>query len=405
MDAPNHRLETRDRAFARLVIMTVLRERNEIQRVLNAFLAKSLPARSGRLRTILLAAGAQLLFLETPAHAAISLAIDQCRADQGARHFSALANAVLRRVANEGRMILEGGRSVANNIPPWMLSRWQEQYGAARAAKIARASLLEAPLDLTVKANNEEWARKLGGALLPTGSIRLRNAGRIDDLPGFAEGAWWVQDCAAALPARLLGNVKGKWVADLCAAPGGKTAELAAAGAVVTAVDISETRLQRLKENLARLRLTATVVRADIAKWSPDRTFDGVLLDAPCSATGTIRRHPDILHLRREGDVAALSVHQHTLLVAAARLVKPGGLLVYCTCSLEREEGEIQIERFLSTAPEFERVPIRAGECGISNEWINESGELRTLPCHMMLPQAEMGGMDGFFACRLRRKS
>lgn len=385
--------------------MTVLREKNEIQRVLNAFLAKSLPARSGRLRTILLAAAAQLLFLETPAHAAISLAVDQCRADQGARHFSALANAVLRQVAKEGKLILEDGRSVARNIPPRMLSRWQEQYGAALAAEIACASLVEAPLDLTVKGNNKEWAEKFEGALLPTGSIRLRNAGRIDDLPGYAEGAWWVQDCAAALPARLLGNVKGKSVADLCAAPGGKTAELAAAGAVVTAVDISETRLQRLKENLARLRLTATLVHADIATWSPSKAFDGVLLDAPCSATGTIRRHPDILHLKRESDIAALSVLQHALLKAASRLVKPGGLLVYCTCSLEREECETQIERFLDAAPDFERVPIQAGECGIAKEWINECGELRTLPCHVIMPQAEMGGMDGFFACRLRRKS
>ena len=404
-DAPHRRLEPRDRAFARLLVMTVLREKSEIQRVLDTFLSKPLPARSGRLKAILLAAAAQLLFLDTPPHAAISLAVDQCRADQGARHFASLANAVLRRVATEGKPILEKGRSPVRNIPAWMFARWKAQYGGERAAQIAAASLTEAPLDLSVKSSPEEWALKLGGIGLPTGSVRLQASGRIEDVPGYGEGAWWVQDCAAALPARLLGNVSGQSVADLCAAPGGKTAELAAAGARVTAVDSSEIRLARLKENLTRLKLDAKIVRADLATWSPPATFDAVLLDAPCSATGTIRRHPDILHLKRESDIASLSVLQHTMLKAAARLVRPGGLLVYCTCSLEREEGETQIERFLAETDSFERVPLAAGEFGIAQEWINNSGELRTLPCHMALPQSGAGGMDGFFACRLRRKS
>lgn len=398
-------LEPRDRAFARLVAMTVLRRKGELQRVLDAFLTKPLPASSGRLKIILLAAAAQLLFLETPAHAAISLAVDQCRSDQGARHFASLANAVLRRVANEGKAILDRDRSAAINIPKWMFARWTRQYGEATALQIAAASLAEAPLDLSTKSDATEWAEKLGGSVLATGSVRLENAGRIKDLAGFSDGAWWVQDAAAALPVRLFGDVRGKSVADLCAAPGGKTAELVAMGAAVTAVDASDMRLKRLRENIARLHLDAKVVLAHIEAWSPETQFDGVLLDAPCSATGTIRRHPDILHAKRETDIAGLASLQEKLLAAAGRLVKPGGLLVYCTCSLEAEEGELQIERFLAAQPQFRRIPIVPGESGILKDWINRTGDLRTLPCHMPVSASGLGGMDGFFASRMQRTS
>ncbi len=219
-------------------------------------------------------------------------------------------------------------------------------------------------------------AERLGGSVLPTGGVRLAAGGRIDALPGFAEGAWWVQDAAAGVPARLLGDVAGKSVVDLCAAPGGKTAQLAAAGADVTAVDLSAARLERLKSNLERLHLTATLVEADAASWAPGRTFDAVLLDAPCTATGTIRRHPDILRLKRPQDIAALADIQARLLENAARLVAPGGTLVYCTCSLEPEEGPRQIEDFLKRHPRFERAAIASGESGISSRLDDDRGIL-----------------------------
>jgi 16S rRNA (cytosine967-C5)-methyltransferase len=235
--------------------------------------------------------------------------------------------------------------------------------------------------------------------------VRLEAGGRIEDLEGYSEGAWWVQDAAAALPARLLGNVEGLAVADLCAAPGGKTAELVAAGAAVTAVDVSEARLARLRSNLERLNLKAELVAADAADWKPNRSFDAVLLDAPCTSTGIIRRHPDILRLKHPGDVAALAEAQLRLLDNAARLVRPGGALVYCTCSLEPEEGPEQIARFLARTPGLVRLPIRAGEAGVEAEWLTPEGDLRTFPFHMPHERPQLSGMDGFYAARLTRSA
>lgn len=398
-------LEPRDRALARLIAGTVLRRSGELEAVLSSFLEKPLPARKGNLWPILLAGAAQLLFLDTPPHAAVGLAVEQTRRDRRARTFDRLVNALLRRVTREGASVLEGGDAAKLNVPSWIYERWERAYGAEGAHRIAEASLAEAALDVTAKSEPEVWAERLGGTVLPTGSIRLRSGGRVEALPGFEEGAWWVQDAAAALPARLLGDVAGHTVLDMCAAPGGKTAELAAAGAEVTALDLSGARLERLQQNLARLKLKATLVEADAAAWEPGRTFDAVLLDAPCTATGTIRRHPDILHLKRESDIAALAELQSRMLDNAARLVAPGGLLVYCTCSLEPEEGSEQIARFLARNAAFERVPVAPGEIGIAAEWLTEAGELRTLPFHLPHEERGLAGMDGFFAARLRRRA
>ena len=347
---------------------------------------------------------AQLLLLDTPPHAAISLAVDQCRLDRDAGRFDKLANAVLRRVSEKGAALLARQDAAVANMPPWLLRRWHLAYGGELARSIALANLHEAALDLSLKGDAGPWAERLGGIVLPTGSVRLHAHGRIEDLAGYGDGGWWVQDAAAALPARLLGDVSGQDVADLCAAPGGKTAQLAAAGAHVTAVDASPSRLKRVTENLERLQLAADLVTADATAWQPGRTFDAVLLDAPCTATGTIRRHPDIPHLKRESDVAALAQLQTKLLANAATLVRPGGTLVYCTCSLEPEEGQHQIETFLAKNPSFTREPLRP-EAGLQAEWITPDGDLRTLPCHLPLEQADLSGLDGFFAARLRRRS
>jgi len=398
-------LAPRDRALARLIAGTVLRHAGELKAVLSGYLEKPLPQQSGLLWPILLAGAAQLLFLATPPHAAVGLAVEQARNDRHARRYDRLVNALLRRVSREGASALQGRDAARLNIPSWLFERWSKSYGEADARRIALASLCEAPLDLGVKGEPELWAERLGGMALPTGSVRLAAGGRIEDLAGYADGAWWVQDAAAALPARLLGDVAGRSVADLCAAPGGKTAELAAAGAQVAAVELSPARLARVRANLERLHLEAELVEADAATWAPGKLFDAVLLDAPCTSTGTIRRHPDILHLKRPDDVAALAAQQARLLDNAVRLVRPGGLLVYCTCSLEPEEGGEQIARILSRDPGLVRVPIAPGECAIPAEWITPEGDLRTLPFHLPHAQSELSGLDGFYAARLCRRA
>ena len=344
-------LPARDRALTRAIVAASLRRKGQLDHVLGAFLARGLPEKSGTLYPILLSAAAQLIFLDTPPHAAIDLAVTLAQYDPRASRYAKLVNAVLRRVAGEGKAIAAGLDAARVNTPDWLWSRWVSYWGEERARKIAEAHLNEPPLDLTVKDEPALWAEKLSGRVLPGGSVRLLPKGRIDALPGFDEGAWWVQDVAASLPARLLGDVRGKRVADLCAAPGGKTAELALAGASVVAVDSSKTRLALLTDNLKRLGLEAETVKADAATWQPDESFDAVLLDAPCSSTGTIRRHPDIPYVKSAEDIAALAPLQERLLDNAARLVKPGGRLVYSTCSLEPEEGEAQVAALLVRNP------------------------------------------------------
>ncbi|MGQ0457337.1 MAG: RsmB/NOP family class I SAM-dependent RNA methyltransferase [Hyphomicrobium sp.] len=403
--ADARRLSPRDRAFSRLIASTVLRQRGALNTVIGRFLEKPLPVNQGRLEPILLCAAAQLLILNTPPHAAISLAVDQCRVDKAAKRFDKLANAVLRKVATAGPAIFAGLDSARHNIPTWMFARWTVTYGAEAARAIAEASLREAPLDLTVKGDAKAWAEKLSGVALPTGSVRLHDAGRIEELADYASGDWWVQDAAAALPAKLFGDLRGRDAVDLCAAPGGKTAQLAMLGARVTAVDKSPGRLKRLAANLTRLGLEAEVAVADAAVYDPGRMFDAVLIDAPCTATGTIRRHPDIMYLKRPDDVAALAELQAAILRRAAALVKPGGTLVYCTCSLEPEEGASQIERFLAAYPAFARRRVTAVEivghsaAEIAGGWLTAGGDLRTLPSGL----ESAGGMDGFYAARLIR--
>jgi 16S rRNA (cytosine967-C5)-methyltransferase len=398
-------LEPRDRGLARLIAATVLRRLGELEAVLSSYLEKPLPQRPATLWPLLLCGAAQLLFLETPPHAAVDIAVEQARRNRQTAHFDKLVNALLRRVAREGAASLQGLDGVVVNIPTWLMQRWTRTYGAVEARRIAQASLAEAALDISVKDDAAIWAERLGGQVLPTGTVRLGAGGRIEDHAGYADGRWWVQDAAAALPARLLGDVAGKSVADLCAAPGGKTAQLAAAGAEVTSVDLAGARLQRLAANLERLQLKSTLVEADAATWAPGRTFDAVLVDAPCTATGTIRRHPDILRLKRADDIAALAAIQTRLIDHAADLVAPGGTLVFCTCSLEPEEGIDQVAGFLARDARFVRSPIPPGECGIAAEWLTPDGDLRTLPQHLPNDRPELAGIDGFYAARLVRRS
>jgi len=394
-------LPVRDRALTRAIVGASLRRKGQIDHVLNSFLERGLPEKSGTLYPILLSAAAQLIFLKTPPHAAIDLAVTLAQYDPRAKRYDKLVNAVLRRVATEGEAIasaLDAGRV---NTPDWLWTRWVTYWGEARAHAIAASHLVEPPLDVTVKSDPELWAERLSGRVLPTGSVRLLPKGRIEALPGFDEGAWWVQDVAASLPARLLGDVRGKRVADLCAAPGSKTAQLALAGAAVTAVDLSKTRLRVLGENLERLSLSAELIVSDAATFSTDEKFDAVLLDAPCSSTGTIRRHPDIPYLKSAKDIEALTALQARLLDNAVTLLKPGGRLVYSTCSLEPEEGEAQIAALMVRDDGLRLDPV--GKEELAGHWIEPSGCLRTFPYELKLNTPEWSGMDGFFAARLIR--
>jgi 16S rRNA (cytosine967-C5)-methyltransferase len=396
-------LPQRDRALARAIVATSLRRRGQIDRVLDTFLERGLPAKAGKLYCILLSGAAQLIFLKTPPHAAIDLAVRLAQYDPRAGRYDKLVNAVLRRVAKEGDEIASRLDAPRVNTPDWLWDRWVRRYGEDQARAIAAANLIEPPLDLTVKSDPQIWASEMSGHALPNGSVRLLPKGRIEALPGFEQGAWWVQDVAASLPAHLMGRVAGKRVADLCAAPGGKTAQLAQAGASVVAVDLSKARLKTLGANLARLGLDATTVAADAATWSPDERFDAALLDAPCSSTGTIRRHPDIAYLKSPKDIEELAVLQARLLDNAAALIKPGGTLVYSTCSLELEEGEAQIAALLARNRGIQVDPILPDELFGQSDWLQSPGFLRTFPFQLDLGTPEWSGMDGFFAARLKR--
>lgn len=393
-------LAVRDRAFVRILVATVLRGLGTLRHLLDQWV--KIPAGAPRVETALLLGAAQILWLEVADHAAVDLAVRLVRADRRATRYSALVNAVLRRLAREGAQFISALDTTALDTPPWLMARWEKNYGAKTARAIAVANSREPALDLTVKNNPEHWATVLGGRVLPTGSVRAIVHGPISQLPGYADGAWWVQDAAAALPAKLLGDVRGLVVADLCAAPGGKTAQLAAAGARVTAVDHAPQRLERLRQNLARLQLSAEIVDADATQWQAE-PFDAVLLDAPCSSTGTIRRHPDIPWLKRAADITALAALQRRLAAQAARLTKRGGVLLYCSCSLEPEEGIKVVRDLLDRTPGLIRRPFLVDEVYGHGEWLTAEGDLRTLPCHLPDPDSRMAGLDGFYAARLQK--
>jgi 16S rRNA (cytosine967-C5)-methyltransferase len=395
-------LADRDRALVRALTATVLRRLGTLRHLLALFLERGAPKEAPRVEAALLIGAAQILFLDVPDHAAVDLSVRLVQADRHAARYAGLVNAVLRRVAREGAERLAALDSVMLDTPPWLMSRWIATYGEETARTIAAANGREPALDLTVRNDPEGWAEKLGGMVLPTGSVRAVAHGAITTLPGFADGAWWVQDAAAALPARLLGAVEGLRVADLCAAPGGKAAQLAAAGAHVTAVDRSPARVTRLKDNLQRLALPAEFICADVTEWQAE-PFDAVLLDAPCSSTGTIRRHPDVPWVKEPADIEKLAALQRRLIARAATLTKPGGTLVYCTCSLEPEEGEAIVAGLLADEPAMRRRPLAAADVFGRSEFLTPQGDLRTLPCHLPATDSRLAGLDGFYAARLTK--
>jgi len=391
-------LADRDRGLAALVTRTTLRHLGEIDSIIDTYLDKPLGKKGRGVRNIMRIGLTQLLFLDMAEHAAVSTAVDLCKGGSLAP-YRKLTNAILRRAQREGKALLATLDPAQCNTSAWLWDSWVEAYGEPTAREIAAQHISEPPIDLTCKDDPSGWAEKLEADLLPTGTLRLRQKAPVTSLPGFDEGAWWVQDAAAALPARLLGDVTDMDVIDLCAAPGGKTMELASAGARVIAVDRSEKRLSRVQQNLERTHLNAKIITADAETWRPDHLADALLLDAPCSATGTARRHPDVLHLKTQQDVIKLANLQARLLKAAVEMVRPGGLIVFCTCSLQPEEGIQQIEALLARGAPVVLDPIKPTEAGTLTSIVTDQGFLRTLPSHL----GDVGGMDGFFAARLRK--
>jgi 16S rRNA (cytosine967-C5)-methyltransferase len=398
-------LPDRDRALMRRLVATILRRLGTLGHVLSRLLDRGVPTDAPRAQSALLIGAAQILWMEVPDHAAVDLSVRLVQSDRRAAKYAGLVNAVLRRCAREGEGLIDEVKAATLDLPPWLLERWIAHYGETVARQIATAIAHEPSLDITVKSDPAQWATRLHGEVLPNGTVRTLLQGAVTMLPGFAEGQWWVQDAAASLPARLFGDVAGKSIADLCAAPGGKTAQLAHAGARVTALDRSPNRMARLRDNFARLTLEAKTVVSDAVEWPGENSggFDGVLVDAPCTATGTIRRHPDVAWLRQDVDIPPLAAVQKRLLQKAVTLLRPGGMLVYCTCSLEPEEGEQIIAALLASDSAVRRVPIEASEIAGMRELLTTDGDLRSLPCQLPHQDPRLGGLDGFYAARLAK--
>jgi 16S rRNA (cytosine967-C5)-methyltransferase len=384
-------LEPRERAFARSLAMTVLRRWGSIERALANRLQKPPPE---PVMDLLRLGAAQALYMDVADHAAVATTLDLAQAQQPTQPFKGLINAVLRGLLREPPQ--DNAQDLA---PDWLLARWRAAYGGAETYGICAQIAQEPPTDLSLRdpADAARLAEALEAEPLPGGSLRSALRGDIAAWPDYDAGGWWVQDAAAAIPARLLGVTPGQTALDLCAAPGGKTLQLAAAGAAVVAVDRSPARMRRVAENLARTRLAAETVAQPAEAWEDERTFDAVLVDAPCSATGTFRRQPEVLWLAKPPEIAKLAFVQSRLLDVAARKVKSGGRLVYCVCSLEQEEGEGQATAFLKRHPDFVLEPIASGEGGAPEQSLKADGTLRILPHH------REGGLDGFFVARFVR--
>ena len=392
-------LNAADRALVRAILNSCLRQLTRIDAIFDHFLDKPLPEGARNLRHILAVAAAQILFLDVPDHSAVDLAVEQARRDPRSARFANLVNALLRRLGREKETVLAEVSAAVPVFPAWFQSRLEEVYGASAAKAIGDACLTPAPVDLTVKGDARTWAEKLSGTVLPTGSVRLPEfEGSVTELEGFTDGAWWVQDAAAAIPAKLFGDLSDKHVADLCAAPGGKTAQLVLRGGHVTAVEQSASRMKRLKANLARLGMEAEFVQSKLEDLPAGPRFDAILLDAPCSSTGTIRRHPDVFWTKDNTDVEKLAGVQARLLRHAFGLLKPGGTLVFSNCSLDPLEGEELVAAFLEGNEDAARIPVRREDWPGLEEAIDANGDVRTTP-------AMLGGMDGFYSAVLTRRA
>ena len=378
-------LDERDKSFVRMLATTCLRRMGQIDFVLKQLLEKPLPQKARAVQDILRLAVCQILFMQVPAHAAVSTAVDLARTTR-LDFYTKLINGVLRTLCRR----IEDFKNTPEtlNTPKWLLDSWIKAYGEKTANDIAVANLTQPATFVSVKENPSFWAEKLNGTLTDTGSVELPENAYIPNLACFADGAWWVQDAAAALPILLFDNLNGKKVADFCAAPGGKTAALIARGATVDAFDISEKRMKRVQENLDRLHYKANLIAQDANKIDGKEVYDAILIDAPCSATGTIRRHPDLYFHRTPEDILKLNQAQLKLLKTAHRLLKSGGQVVYCTCSLQQEEGENMI------AQVRDLFKVCTPKNPVLKPYLRQDGFIRTFPFQ---------NKDGFFMALLQK--
>ena len=409
-------LSDEDKGLVRAIVTTALRNRGQILFVFARLMNRPPPKNARHLHHSLHVAAAQILFMNVPDSAAVNLAVTSIRNEKRSTRFASLANAVLRRMARERDSLLA---SLQNSDPaktamaPWLFKRLKKSYGRERAQAIAERHMLEPVIDLTVRDNPAAWAEKLGGIVVFGNSVRVQRPGRIEDWPGYDDGDWWIQDAAASIPALLLGRVEGLKVADLCAAPGGKTAQIAIRGAHVTALEASEARLARLQRNFERLQVPLAGINRDLFDWQPGTSFDAVLLDAPCSSTGTIRRHPDVQWTKSPGIIEELASLQEKMIEHAAGFLKPGGRLVFANCSIDRAEGEDIYARVVKRPNGLEPDPVTADEVFGRSEFITGQGTVRTLPSHLNditapenspVDPVRFTGLDGFFAARFRKE-
>ncbi len=408
-------LSDADKSLVRAICTTVFRHRGEIDGALNNLLDRKLPKNARHLIHTLYIGAAQILFLDVPDSAAVDLAVTTLREDKRSTRFAGLANAILRRLSREKEELLLNQNAdewALSNMAPWLRKNLRKAYGKERLSAIASQHMLEPIIDITVKQDPEVWAEKLGGTALFGNSIRIHREGRIEDWEGYTDGQWWVQDAAASIPVHLLGNISGKQVLDLCAAPGGKTAQLANAGAHVTALEASKSRLERLQLNMERLKLTVDAQNGDLFEWEVKQEFDAVLLDAPCSSTGTIRRHPDVQWTKSPEIIAELAKLQSDMILRALTFLKPGGTLMFSNCSLNREEGEDIFATLTSQDVGLIPDPILVEELFDLKDVITRQGTVRTLPSQLQNVKPpencksdpkRFTGFDGFFAARFKK--
>ncbi len=409
-----------DKSLVRAIVTSALRHRGEIEFALSKLLDRALPKNARHLIHTLHVACAQILFLDVPDSAAVDLAITALKEDSRSKRFASLGNAILRRLAREKETIFSQQQPqdlAVLNMAPWLRKRVKKSFGRDRLPLIAQQHMLEPLIDLTVKSDPKGWADKFSGVHLFANTIRVHKSGKIDQWPGYTEGEWWVQDAASHLPVHLFKDLDGNSVVDLCAAPGGKTAQLIAAGAKVTALDASKSRLLRLQENLERLNLNAKCIHANLLEWEPEQLFDAVLLDAPCSSTGTIRRHPDVQWTKSAEIIEELAKLQRDMIIKAANFLKPGGTLVFANCSIDRAEGEDVFATISKGEYSLTPDPISAEEVFGLEGVITGQGTMRTLPCNLQNVTAPTNsdnseptkntqiaerftGLDGFFAAR-----
>lgn len=393
--SPLSKMQKEDRSFCRVLISSTLRNLSEIDYILNKFLTKPLSKSPPRIQMILRIGITQLLYLKTPGHAATNTSVEL-----GGKKWKGLINAIMRGILREEENVKKF-KTEAPKIPKWLAERWKKDW-PKQYEYIEKSHLsLSPPIDICVKSNPEIWAEKLDGLVVANKTVRLQNVGLISDLEGYDNGDWWVQDFSSQTPINIFDIKIGEEVLDLCAAPGGKTAQLISLGAKVTSIDGNKKRIARLDENLKRLNFNSSIFHSDIRSYESEKKWSKIILDAPCSSTGTLRRHPDIMHIKKESDIRSLTKLQSELLLSAWKFLANEGHLIYCTCSLEKEEGENQILKFVNENKNAEIDKIKSGEAAELKELITKEGFLRIFPNHLN----EIGGTDGFFIAKLKKVS